>query len=234
MFGYLFSIITPVENGVEYQATLDFPRVLLGREQSADLLMEKAIETLKSNGVSSIVGRVTTMCLADIKLAEKMGFSITEWGYKNYYSYEMRWDKLDIPWDGVVEIDHEDPSAEYSQLAAHWYKRSPAWCKALLAEWYEVGIIAHLGVCDQNKLIASCMVAPNLVRPSTAAIYYIFTPDDLSLRRMLGKVVDKCIAFGVRNVIADLVNEHRQFETVYQELGFQKVAEWALCEKTLT
>jgi hypothetical protein len=41
------------------------------------------------------------------------------------------------------------------------------------------------------------------------------------------------VAEGVRNVIADLVDEHRPYEPVYQQLGFAKVAEWARCEHLL-
>jgi hypothetical protein len=50
---------------------------------------------------------------------------------------------------------------------------------------------------------------------------------------MLAKVVNKCVDYGVQNVIADLINDHRQYEPVYQELGFKKVAEWARCAKDL-
>ena len=85
-----------------------------------------------------------------------------------------------------------------------------------------------------GKLISACMVAPNDVRSSTAAIYYIHSPEEDSLTPLLAKVVNKCIDFGVDNVIADLINEHRQFEPVYQKMGFRKVAEWARCEKDLT
>ncbi len=62
-----------------------------------------------------------------------------------------------------------------------------------------------------------CIAAANDVRPSTAAIYYIYAPDEHSLKPMLAKVV----------------NKHRQYESVYQQLGFKKVAEWARCEKAL-
>jgi len=50
---------------------------------------------------------------------------------------------------------------------------------------------------------------------------------------MLARVVDRCVERGIHNVIADLVNEHRQYEPVYQELGFKKAADWARCEKAL-
>ena len=63
--------------------------------------------------------------------------------------------------------------------------------------------------------------------------YYIYAHDACSLRKMLGKVVHKCIAFGVQNVIADLVNEHRMYESEYQELGFKRAAEWARIEINL-
>jgi hypothetical protein len=77
------------------------------------------------------------------------------------------------------------------------------------------------------------MAAPNLVRPSTAAIYYIYVPDEHSLIPLLVKTISKCVDHGVHNLIADLVNEHRQYEPVYQRLGFEKAAEWARCEKIL-
>jgi hypothetical protein len=82
-------------------------------------------------------------------------------------------------------------------------------------------------------MVAGCMVAPNPIRPSTAAIYYIYTPDERCLRSLLPKVISKCIDFGSHNVIADLINEHRQYEPFYQGLGFKKSAEWARCEKAL-
>lgn len=91
-----------------------------------------------------------------------------------------------------------------------------------------------LGVRQEGRLIAACMAAPNMVRPSTAAMYYVYTPAERSLRPMLARVVNRCIDYGVRNVIADLVNKHRQYEPVYQKLGFSQVANWARCVKTLT
>jgi hypothetical protein len=39
---------------------------------------------------------------------------------------------------------------------------------------------------------------------------------------MLARAVAKCIEFGENNLIADLINEHRQYEPVYEHLGFKK------------
>ncbi len=233
MVGYMFSIVTPSEQGGGSIANLDFPRMMPGHEPAAELLMERAFETLKKKGVSLITGRVTTMCPGDIQLAERTGFAISDWGYKVYYSYEMGWGKLDLPSDAAEEVDPGRDLDECANIAAQWYKRSPEWCRSLLAEWHEEGVITHLCVREQRRMIAACMAAPNTVRLSTAAVYYIYAPDEQSLKPMLVQVIDKCADFGVRNVIADLINEHRPYEPVYQELGFRKVAEWARCEKAL-
>jgi hypothetical protein len=233
MVGYMLSIIPSLGDGAVSTANLDFPRMMPEHEQAAELLIERAFETLKKKGVSRVVGRVTTMCPGDIRLAEKTGFSINDWGYKVYYSYEMGWGKLNIPGDTAEEVNPEKDLDECAEIAAKWYKRPPEWCRSHIAEWHESGIITHVGVRKQGRMIAACMAAPNDVRSSTAAIYYIYTPDEHCLKPMLANVVNKCVNDGVYNVIADLVNEHRQYEPVYQELGFKKVAEWARCEKDL-
>lgn len=234
MVGYMFSMVTTSPEDGAITANLDFPRVEPGHEQAAELLMEWALETLCKKGVSRVTGRVTTMCSRDIQLAEKIGFSITDWGYKVYYSYEMSRGKIDLDHGSAIEIDPVKDLDACAKIAARWYQRSPEWCRSLLDEWHQEGLITHLGVRQNGELAASCLVAPNDVRPSTAAIFYIHTPDENCLRSMLAAVVDKCVEYGVDNVIADLIGAHRQYEPVYQQLGFRKVAEWARCEKELT
>ncbi len=231
MVGYIVSVISPFQGNEIIEANLDFPRMLPGHEQAAELLMEKAIETLKNKGVMRISGRVTTMCPYDIHLAEKSGFSIYDWGYKLYYSYNTDKGKLNIPFGLVVEVDPENDLDECAEIAAKWYKRPSKWCLTHLQEWHKAGIITHTCIRKNGTLIAACMAAPNEIRPSTAAIHYIYSPEEQFLKPMLINVVNKSVDYGVLNVIADLINEQREYEPVYQELGFTRVAEWARCEK---
>jgi hypothetical protein len=231
--GYLFYQVMPAGEGETLAATLEFPRMSPGHEPAAGLLLDRAFETLKARGVSRVVGRVTTMCPGDIQLAESSGFSIHDWGYKVYYSYAMERGELAVPGDAAEEVDPQADLKDYARIAARWYLRPPEWCRTRLEEMISWGVITHLAVREQGSLVAACLAAPNVLRPSTAAIHYIYAPEARSLKPMLAVVVSRCIAAGVHNVIADLVNEHRQYEPVYQELGFEKVAEWALCEKRL-
>ena len=58
MVGYMFSIIKPGEQGDVSTAVLDFPRMMPGHEQAAELLVEKAYATLKGRGISLVTGHV--------------------------------------------------------------------------------------------------------------------------------------------------------------------------------
>lgn len=233
MVGYSFSLIELDLERIPSKATLEFPRVLPGHEPAEEILIKKAFHALREKDISELTGRVTTMCPGQIRLAEKMGFSINSWGYKLYYSYEMAFGALKLDSRGVREMDPENDLDECANIASRWYKRPQDWCLSLLADWHKEGVISHSGVWQDGELIASCMAAPNLIRPSTAAIYYIYAPDEEILRPLLADVVSKCIAKGVNNLIADLINEHLLFEPTYQELGFGKVAEWAKVQKSL-
>jgi hypothetical protein len=232
MVGYQFSVVSPQVEGEPRSAVLDFPRVLPGHEAAAELLVERAFEVLLRKGVRQVTGRVTTMVPGDVRLAEKKGFRISDWGYKVYYSYEMAWGKL--PGECATEIDPHEDLDEVAAIAARWYKRPVVWCREHLAEWHAEGVISHPCVRQEGRMAAACFAAPNDVRPSTAAIYSIYTPDVASLRPLLRQVVNRCVDSGIVNLIVDLVNQHRPYEHVYQELGFQKVAEWARCEKELS
>jgi hypothetical protein len=233
MVGYMFSNISPSKDGKTLEAWIDFPRVLPGHEQIAERLVGRALRMLKAKGVARVEGRVTTMCPGDIALAEKMGFAIRDWGYKVYYSYEMSQGKLDQLDGSAREINLQKDLDNCAHLATRWYQQPPDWCRARLIMHHQLEIITHAGIWDGSDLIASCLTAPNLIRPSTAANFYIYTPDEHALKLLLVNAVNKCVDHGVNNLIADLIDNHHWFETVYQELGFKKVAKWVRCEKAL-
>ena len=151
MVGYVVSRITPSDDDAVSGAHLDFPRMMPGHEHAAEQLIERALDTLEKKGVSHIMGRVTTMCPGEIQLAEKTGFSISDWGNKVYYSYEMEWGKLDIARAVADEVDPENDLDECAEIAARWYKRPPEWCRSHSREWHEAGIITHLSVRETGK-----------------------------------------------------------------------------------
>ncbi len=234
VIGFVGAAIDSTSPGKPIEATIFFPRVTFGHEQASGLLLAAILDVLRDKQVTYVTGRVTTMCRQELRLAEKAGFAFHDWGHKMYYAYEAEQGKLPNSGTPAVRLDPDRDLQSCSRLAALWYKCSIDWCRECLQAHHEAGIIAHLGVRRDGELIASCLAAANEIRPTTAALYYIYAPDKPSLTALLNGAVNACIEHGADRLIADLIHEHRTFEPVYRKLGFKKAADWARCEKLLT
>ena len=92
--------------------------MLPGSEPAAETLAEGMLEILQQKGVSRVSSNLHTMSPGDIRLAEKMGFEIKDWGFKVYYAYEMRDGYIDLPVGEAIEIEPERDLEQCAVLAA--------------------------------------------------------------------------------------------------------------------
>jgi hypothetical protein len=77
--------------------------------------------------------------------------------------------------ENVREVNTSEEHDESAELATHWYKMPKDWCKNLLAEWHAAGeVITHSFIKYNDKMVATCMAAPNNVRKDTAAMYFVY------------------------------------------------------------
>ncbi|NSW53116.1 MAG: hypothetical protein HPY85_11480 [Anaerolineae bacterium] len=213
---------------------MEFPRVLPGHPDAAQSLIIHAEQALRQKGIGHITGRLSTMNPQELPVMEKLGYTLRDRGYKLYYVYPMEQGRIDHPaLAQVAPVRFPDDLDEAAALAARWYHRPAAWCREHLVEWHREGIISHYCIRSTSEMIAACLTAVNENRPVTAANYSIYTPDSTTLEPLLAAAVNACITHGIRELVADLVNEHRPYEDTYQKLGFQKAAEWVNFEKNL-
>jgi len=214
-------------------ATIFFPRTMPSHGRASELLLQEILDMLARRGVARVTGRVTTMCPEEISLAGTAGFALQDWGYKLYYSYEAKRGHFPVSEASAGRVDLDRDLEACAELSSRWYKQSTKWCLEHLRARHDQGIIGHFCVRRDGEVIASCLTAPNEIRPTTAALYYIYAPDEMSLKALVSTAANACIEQGASNLVADLIHEHRAFEPVYQSLGFTKVAEWARCSKLL-
>jgi len=237
MVGFISMSVYPPNSADITKALLFLPRSLPGYEQVSDLLIERSLEVLRRKGVRKVEIQLTTMIANSVALLENWGFLPSTdrgWGYKVYYSYGMQQGELNVDFVQVNEVSTSEEYDESAELAAIWYKKPKDWCKNLLDEWHASGrVITHPFIRHNGKMVASCMAAPNNVRKETAAMYFVYVKEAEYLPPLLSKVVHCCIQKGYKTLIADLINEHRGYENIYQSLGFVKAVEWAVYEKEL-
>jgi hypothetical protein len=237
MVGFISMSLPSPEAADKSRAVLFIPRYLPGYEKTSDLLIEKSLEVLRKRDVRRVEIQISTMFKNSAAWLEGWGFTPSQdrgWGYKIYYSYNMQQGELSVGTENVHEVNTSAEYDESAELAAHWYKMPKDWCKNLLAEWHATGeVITHSFIRYNEKMVATCMAAPNNVRKDTAAMYFVYVKEAEFLPPLLSRVVHGCIQSGCKTLIVDLINEQRNYEDIYRSLGFTKSAEWAVYEKEL-
>jgi hypothetical protein len=235
MVGFITMSLPSPESTNNPKAVLFIPRCLPGYEETADPLIEQSLEVLRQNGVRKVEIQVSTMFKNTAALLEGWGFAPSQdrgWGYKMYYSYTMLQGELGVNTENVYEVNTSEEHDESADLATNWYKMPKDWCKSLLDEWHATGeVISHSFIRYNDKMVATCMAAPNNVRKDTAAMYFVYVKEGEYIPPLLSRVVHSCIQKGCKTLIVDLINEHRSYEDVYRSLGFAKSADWAVYQK---
>ena len=237
MVGFISMSLPTLESTEKYKAVLFIPRCLPGYEETSDLLIKQSLEVLRKKGIRKVEIQVSTMFTSNTVWLESWGFTPIQdrgWGYKIYYSYNMQQGELGADTVNVREVITPEEYDESAELATQWYKMPKDWCKSLLAEWHATGqVITHSFIRQNEKMVATCMAAPNNVRKDTAAMYFVYIKEGKYLPPLLSRVVHACIQKGCKTLIVDLINEQRGYEDIYRSLGFTKSAEWAVYEKEL-
>jgi hypothetical protein len=237
LVGFISMSLPSSESTDNPKAVLFIPRILPDHEETASLLIEQSLEVLRNKGIRKVEIQVSTMFKNNTALLERWGFAPSQdrgWGYKIYYSYNMQQGGLSVDAGNVHEVKTSEEYDESADLATHWYKMPKDWCKNLLAEWHATGeVITHSFIRQNEKMVATCMAAPNNVRKDTAALYFVYAKEGKYLPPLLSRVVQGCIQKGCKTLIVDLIHEQRSYENIYRSLGFTKSAEWAVYEKEL-
>lgn len=214
-----------------------YPRVLPGHEDAREPLLEAAIEIRRKKGIRTLWMWGSTMWPESFAWLKEHGFRVHPdypRGYKIYMTYDLDQGPLGIATDWVESVDPNHDLDEVAPLASLWYRQSPERCRAILAEMEaEWPVVAHLAVRENEALTAACLLAPNHIRESLIAAYYISAYNPRALRQLISKSVDVCLERESATLLVDLVAAHRHFEPTYLDLGFEKKAEFALYEREI-
>jgi hypothetical protein len=168
-------------------ATIFFPKTLPGYEDVREPLVEAMSKNLLAQGISRINMWGCSMWPGSFEWNEAHGFRESAdrpRGYKIYMTYNLSNADLDVPDDWIHPVVSADDRSAAAQLAKVWYKRPVEECLGALQRM-EPEAITHLLVRQDDRVTGACLVARNDVRPSLAAIYYIYVETAQELRQLI-------------------------------------------------
>jgi hypothetical protein len=239
MLGFLRSKLTNESQAVLIHerpaAYIQFPSVLSGHNEVADLLMEKIIDYYKLKGVKSIQVRVSTMWENSIQISEKWGFKPLkdfQLGYKKYYNYDLR---NGIPNYTIKDVQPFDQKRDLSEClveVANFFKIP----KSMAKDWIlkvnsQEDLISHLIIRNDNKIAGYCYAYPNEYNKDIAATSYINAINEDYVKQLIAKTIHNCIQMKHKFFLIDLLNDLLGYEDAVKSLGFKLAATFGIYEK---
>ncbi len=190
MIGFLTSkVIEPKEDGRK-RASLVFPSILPGHEEVTELLVGRALDTLKDKGVQVVETYVSAISGNNYELTQ-------EWGYKHIKDQ----DNLVYILNGVdlKEIDEEADIRDFDQdkdlekwlsLVREYDEISEETEKQILKELKnETGnVIAHLVIEKDGEIVGTTLIYRNDIKPSSANLPFTYVTETKYLHKLAARV----------------------------------------------
>lgn len=91
-------------------------------------------------------------------------------------------------------------------------------------------LVSHLVIRKNDKLEGYCYALPNSLNKGIIATFHLEASNEKYLKLLLIRVIDDCLEKGGKYFLVDVIGHLLQFENVFVELGFDKVATWGIYE----
>lgn len=223
MVGFLTSkVIEPKEDG-KRRASLVFPSVLPGYEKAADLLIEKAFETLKKKDVEVVETYVSAISGNNYDLAKK-------WDYKHIQDIDNivfilnGWEiKADLDTSKIRKFDHEKDFDKWLSLVKEYDGLTDEQTEQLVKELKneQDNIVAHLVIEEDEEIVGTTMIFRNEIKPSTANLAYTYVTNAEYLKMLATKVKEIGVKKDIDMFFIWLFRGRLKLRKYFDELNFK-------------
>jgi len=235
LVGFLTSKILPVGKDGIKKASLEFPLVLPGHESCADLLYQKAEETLKKKGVKIAEARVGEIWKGTIDKAKKYGY---KYARDMYVLLELKVDKARVKSTTGIIISTYDHSKDFNDIVKifveklNWTEKAARDNFETINKEKEQNPI-HLIYRENNKIVARILASKNKENPKRFEIGTLYCENEKYVESLLINVIMKVKALKGTEISTYLSGKALAFEKYFQQIGFNRIGKIDCYEKKI-
>ncbi len=232
MIGFITSAILPEKVDDKTIGNLSPPLVLKGHEKVTELLVTKALNTLKSKGANVIRTFANDTWGKHREIAKKLGFKLIR---DTAYMVGVKADELTITekTTDVLEYNKERDLDELIQIfiAELGMTEEQAKNNFEVIENSEE-IIGHYVIRDEEKIVARTYIAKN---SDLTELYvgYIYALEEKYRHQLIAKAVEVCREKGIEDIRAVLFGGMVSKLEEYKNMGFKKLNASSMYEKEI-
>ncbi|NHJ46986.1 MAG: hypothetical protein FK733_04280 [Asgard group archaeon] len=233
LVGFLTSSILPEDESGVKVANLEFPLTLAEHGDCAELLFNKAVETLKKKGVSKLQTRVGEPYKGTIEKAKKWGYTYSS---DLYVLIEADVKKLKLKESDIkildfdINRDLEDMVKIFMELGTtEEYARANFDRVSKDKENFPV----HLIIREDDKVVGRVMAYRNPNTPNEFNFGNLYYIDEKYFEPLLSTALDKIKALDAKIASLFLYGPTLADEDKYISFGFSRVAKIDYYEKEI-
>ncbi|MCE7749025.1 MAG: hypothetical protein GPJ51_11545 [Candidatus Heimdallarchaeota archaeon] len=232
LVGFLTSAILPEKVEDKTIGNLSPPLVLEGHENAKELLVTKAIETLKTKGANVIRTFANDTWGGHKETAEKLDFKVIR---DTAYVVGLNASSLEIT-EEPTEVLAYEKERDLDELVQIFMKEL-GMTEEQAQQNFEVietseDILGHYVIRDKDRIVARTYVAKNDLL-SEIYVGYIYAVEERYRRQLVAKAAEVCKEKGTDDLRALLFGGMVAKLEDYERLGFAKLSSSSMYEKEI-
>lgn len=234
LVGFLTSTIVPESEDSVKTARLEFPITLAEHKESAELLFNTAVETLKKKGIKKLQTRVGDVYKGTVEKSEKWGYKYSQDLYKLMVA-----DVSDLsPKESDIEVQEFDVERDLEPMIQIFVG------KLGQTEEYSRGNFAritkdkdnfpiHLVIRDKDQIVGRALAYKNPNKPEELNFGSMYLEDEKYFEPLMSKSISMMQSLGVKKTSLFLFGPTLSMEELYSSFGFSRAGKIDMHEKEI-
>ncbi|MFX1537214.1 MAG: hypothetical protein ACFFDI_23655 [Promethearchaeota archaeon] len=226
MVGFLTSRVLPEEEDGIKKANLTPPQVLAEHdEEVSELLLNKAIEVLKSKGIKKVLAQFGARQSKNEDKAKEWGFKLVA---TDYYLYSIDLSNLDpsISAEKVIDFNYEKHLEDCAKILASETEREVDWVKGIFERWKENPDPNRklIVIEEEGKVKAYTAVFKNNIIPTYAGLWGVWAESEDYMKQLLAKIAQIVKENKIERLTVAYTEESDIEQEKYKPIKFDFVA----------
>ena len=223
MVGFLTSKVLEEKEGEPKKASLVFPSVLHGHEEATDMLIVKALSTLKNKGVEEVETYASALCGNQVELANKYGFTYVKDTENIVFTLKVENIDDKVSKGIIRKFDKEKDLEKWLKLVEKYDAYDEDQLERIKKEIVEdLGsefTLSHFVIEEDGEIVGTSLVYRNPIKPTAANLAHTYFKDPKYLEQLVAKAARVAKKEGIEYFLIWLFGNRLPFKKDFAQLN---------------
>ena len=223
MVGFLTSKVLEEKEGEPKRASLVFPSVLHGHEEATDMLIVKALSTLKNKGVEEVETYASALCGNQVELANKYGFTYVKDTENIVFTLKVENIDDKVSKGIIRKFDKEKDLEKWLKLVEKYDAYDEDQLERIKKEIVEdLGsefTLSHFVIEEDGEIVGTSLVYRNPIKPTAANLAHTYFKDPKYLEQLVAKAARVAKKEGIEYFLIWLFGNRLAFKKDFAQLN---------------